>query len=136
MKEGKIRSVILQKDRSTLLEVDSDAAAKWFANAINSVEFSSRLGDDVAFRTRIYNTLALNVPLNIDLRDEKHREEINKVNNLEENTIAAIQWAKPMNRRSQHQKSAHLVLSFTNPEAANQAITNSIIICNKKCYVE
>ena len=90
MKEGKIRSVIIQKDRSALLEVDSDAAAKWFTNAIKSVEFSSRLGDNVAFRTRIYNTLALNIPLNIDPRDEKHREEINEANDLEENTIAAI----------------------------------------------
>ena len=49
---GKIRSVILQKDGSILIEVDSDALAKWFTNEINRVEFCVTLGDGVRFKNR------------------------------------------------------------------------------------
>ena len=57
-KESKIRSVVSQKGWSTLIEVDSDAAALWFANSGNSVDFCSMLGNEVAFKTRAFNILA------------------------------------------------------------------------------
>jgi hypothetical protein len=136
LKDGKIRSLLSQKDGNHLIEVDSDVSAKWFANSVNSVEFCSIIGEDVSFKKRVFNVMAFNAPLTVDPSDDKHREEINEANDLEGNTVRAIRWAKPMNRRSPHQRSAHLVLSFTNPEAANRAISSGITICNKKCHVE
>jgi hypothetical protein len=136
MKEGKIRSVIAQKDDSILIEVDSDSSAKWFTDSINRVEFCGLLGDHVSFRTRAFNVLAFNVPLTVDPRDFNHRAEINEVNDLEDLAITALRWAKPLNRRSPQQKSAHLVLTFNSSEAANHAISNGITICHKKCHVE
>jgi hypothetical protein len=136
MTEGKIRSVETQRDGSTLIELDSDEAVKWFTNDINKVELCSRLGDDVSFRTRIYNVIVLNVPLTLEPDNPKHREEICETNNIEEREIAALRWAKPINRRSEHQRSAHLVISYTDPKAANRAITLGMQICNKKNYVE
>ena len=135
-KDGKIRSVISQKGRGTLIKVDYDAAAVWFANSGNSVKFCSILGDEVAFKTRAFNVLAFNTPLTIIMNNSKHREEINKVNGLEENTILAICWAKPANRRLPNQWSAHLALSFSNPVVANRIISSGITICNKKCHAE
>ena len=136
LKEGKIRSLITQKDGSVLIEVDTDASVVWFTNDINRIEFCSALGDGVAFKTRIYNVLAFNVPLNLSPSEESHLDEINEANDLEDNTIMTIRWAKPINRRTPHQRSAHLVLSFSNPDDANRAITNGVTICNKKCHVE
>ena len=135
-KNGKIRSVVQQKDGNTLIEVDSDDAAKWFANGVNTAEFCSFIGDCVGCKARTFNVLAFNSPLNIDIRDDKHRVEIIEANGLEENTILALRWAKPPTRRSPQQRSAHLVLSFANADSANRAITNGLIICNKKCHVE
>ena len=135
-KEGKICSVTAQKDGYTLIEVDSDATASWFANHVNRVEFCTMLGDEVAFKPRAYNVIALNVPLNLDTTNEKHREEINEANGWDRNTITAFRWAKPPERRSAHQRSAHLVLSFVNPESANRAIASGLMICNKKCQAE
>lgn len=136
MKEGKIRSVIPQRNGGTLIEVDSDALAKWFANPENKIGICGALGDGVSFRTKLYNVLAFNVPLTLDPGAPGHREEINEINDLEGNTVAALRWAKPIARRSPNQRSAHLVLSFSNPVAANRAISNGIIICHKKCHVE
>ena len=136
MRGGKIRSVIAQKDGNILIEVDSDASARWFANKANLAEFCVTIGTDVAFKSRMFNVLTFNVPLNLDPRDENHRAEINEANGLEINTISKIRWAKPPNRRSPSQRSAHLILSFTNPESANTAISSGLIVCNKKCHVE
>ena len=135
-KESKIRSVVSQKGWSTLIEVDSDTAALWFANSGNSVDFCSMLGNEVAFKTRAFNILAFNTPLTIDLNNSKHREEINETNSLEENMISTIHWAKLLNRRSPNKPSAHLVLSFSSLEAVNRVISSRFIICNKKCHAE
>jgi hypothetical protein len=134
--EGKVRSVVCQRDGNTLFEVDSDAAATWFTNISNRIEFSSAIGLEVTFRSRLYNVLAFNAPLNLDPEDQSHREEINEANGLEEGTIVSLRWAKPIDRRSAHQRSAHLVLSFTDADYANRAISGGILICNKKCHVE
>jgi hypothetical protein len=136
LKEGRIRSVIIQRDGNTLIEVDSDIAAKWYANLNNRINLCGMIGEDVTFRARAFNVLAFNVPLTIDISDIKHVEEINEVNDLEDYSVTAIRWAKPTNRRSPQQKSAHLVLTFANPDAANRAISNGITICHKKCHVE
>jgi hypothetical protein len=135
-KSGTVKSVIMQRDGNTLIEVDSDSLANWFANKINRAEFCNLVGDDIAFKTRLYKVLAYNVPINLDTSDDKHREEINEANGLEDNTIMATRWAKPPNRRSPHQRSAHLVLSYADPFFANRAISNGIAICNKRCHAE
>ena len=137
MTGGKIRSVLSQRDGSVLIEVDSDAAAHWFADITNRVEFCFLLGEEVSFKNRAYNVLAYNAPLTIDPTNANHKAEINEANGLEDSkVITALRWAKPINRRSEQQVSAHLVVSFANPEAANRAITKGLIICNKKCHTE
>jgi hypothetical protein len=83
LKERKIRLLLPQKDGNHLIEVNSDASAKWFSNSLNSVEFCSILGEDISFKTRVFNVLAFNVLLTVDPSDDKHREEINEVNDLE-----------------------------------------------------
>jgi hypothetical protein len=50
--DGKIKSVVVQKDGNTLIEVDSDSLATWFTNKVNRVEFCSLLGGDITFKTR------------------------------------------------------------------------------------
>jgi hypothetical protein len=134
--EGKVSSVITQKDGNTLIEVDSDALATWFANQVNRVDFCTIIGDNVAFKSRNYNVIAFNVPLNLDTANDEHKEEINEANGWARNTVTAIRWAKPLNRRSPNQRSAHLILMFIDPVSANRAITSGITICNKKCHAE
>lgn len=134
--DGKIRSVVAQRDGSSLIEGDSDYLAKWLTNVVNRVEFCSRLGEGVTFQSRVYSVLAFNAPLTIDLDDPTHREEVNEANELKDGEISVLRWAKPIERRSQHQRLAHLVLLFSSLEVANQVIASRAIICNKKCHVE
>jgi hypothetical protein len=134
--EGKIRSLVAQRDESVLIEVDSDVAATWYTNVTNRVELCSQLGEEVTFRARMYSVIAYNAPLHINPENEDHRTEINEVNDLGVDNIRTMRWAKPINRRSPQQRSAHLILSFSSVESANRAITNGIEIFHKKCHVE
>ena len=135
--EGKIKSLATYNaDVGTVIEADTDGLAKWMSDPINMVELCAMLGVGVTFRMRRYMVMAFNVPLNIDPTNCAHLEEINSVNDLGDDTIAEMRWAKPIERRSPNQKSAHLILSYSNPEAANRAISNGISICNKICQAE
>jgi hypothetical protein len=136
--EGKVRAITSRNgtERSIIIEVDTDELARWLSNKINMVELCSRLGEGITFRARVFNTIVFNAPLTIDPDNPAHREEITEVNRWEPGSISTVRWAKPIDRRSQQQRSAHLFISFTSPETANRAISNGIMICNKKCQVE
>ena len=134
--DGRIRSVNKIRNGGTLIEMDSDNATAWLTKQENRANFCSKIGPTVIFRARIYSLIAFNVPLDIDPENQKHRQEVCEANSLEQEVIPSMKWAKPIHRRSETQRTAHLFLTFTNADAANRAITNGLYICNRRCHVE
>jgi hypothetical protein len=133
---GKIRSVINSRSGGTIVEADSDEVAAWLANGSNQVRLCEKIGPKAEFRTRNYNVIAFNVPTDINPEEDNHRLEICEVNGLESSTITTAKWAKAVNKRSPSQRTAHLLLTFSDANAANRAITNGLLVCNRKCQVE
>jgi len=135
---GKVRIVTSARNGDTIIEADSDEAARWFANDENQRRLCDRIGANTEFRNRAYNVIAFNVPIALEPDNTDHRLEICEANNLdtEPATISTIKWVKAVEKRSLNQRTAHLSLTFTNADAANRAITNGLIICNRKCHVE
>jgi hypothetical protein len=132
--EGKgIRAVNRQR---LLIEMDNDYATGWLKEADNAQEFCSKVGPDVKFRTRTHNLIAYNVPIVVDLDNEKHMTEIHKTNQLEKGSIIRARWAKPIARRSPSQRSAHLILTFNDVDTANRALTNGLLIFHSKVQVD
>jgi hypothetical protein len=136
MPMGKIRSIISSRGGGTIIEADTDEAASWLTVATNQRKLCDRIGSNAEFRTRSYNIIAFNVPTDINPEEANHRQEINEVNDLEASTISTIKWAKAIDKRSPNQRTAHLLLTFNNADAANRAIANGLTICNKRCRVE
>ena len=136
LKGGNIRSVNNLRNGGTLIELDSDGSTTWMLNSENRAEFCLKIGPKVTSRTRSYNLIAFNVPLAIDPENRDHRLEICEVNNVRKDEISAIRWAKPVNRRTPEQRTAHLILTLTSADAANRAITDGLTICNRRCHVE
>ena len=116
--------------------MESDEATIWLADKDNRAEFSEKIGPSIKFCSRVHSLIAFNVPLVLNPEDLKHRQEICEANNVDHDIISAARWAKPINRRSPEQRTAHLILMYTNADAANRAITNGLYICNRCCYVE
>jgi hypothetical protein len=48
----------------------------------------------------------------------------------------SLRWAKPVNRRSPGQRTAHLVITMNNVKIANRAIAKGMYVCSKNCRVE
>ena len=94
------------------------------------------IGANTQFITRVFNIIAFNVPLALDVYQNEHREEICEANGLDKRTISAIKWAKAVENRSENQRTGHLILTFDNADAVNRAITNGLTICNRRCHVE
>ena len=134
--QGKIRSATSARGGGTVIEADNDELAAWLSNETNQRRICDSIGSNAEFRTRIFNIIAFNVPLAINPEASNHKAEICEANNLEPSTISMARWAKAPERRSPNQRTAHLLLSFNNADAANRAITNGLSICNKRCHVE
>ena len=47
-----------------------------------------------------------------------------------------MRWAKPIARRSPGQRSAHLILTFSDVNEANRAVANGLTICSRRTRVE
>ena len=133
---GKIRSTVISRSGGTVIEADSDEVAAWLSNSTNQGRLCEKLGPKAEFRTRSYNIIAFNVPTDIDPEVDSHRLEICEANGLDPTTIVSVKWAKAVDKRSPNQRTAHLLLSLDDANAANRAITNGLLICNKKCQVE
>jgi hypothetical protein len=136
LSSGKIRTVSSSRGGGTVIEADNDEATHWLSNNTNQRKLCDKIGPNAEFRHRSFNIIAFNVPLAINPDEAGHRSEICETNGMEPDTITTAKWAKAIERRSLNQRSAHLLLTFNNADAANRAITNGLSICNRRCRVE
>jgi len=72
--------------------MENDNATAWLRKEGNTKEFCNKVGPDAKFKTRTYILIAYNVPIILDLENEKHLAEIHKVNQIEEGSIIKVRW--------------------------------------------
>ena len=132
----KIRSALKLQNGGILVEMVTDEGATWLASKVNAEAFLRELGEsEASFKTRSYNVVAYYVPLNLDTSSEKDKREIEETNNIPEGGLMKIRWIKPPARRRTDQRYAHVIATFSDPDAANRAIVNGLTICNKRVSV-
>ncbi len=134
--EGKgLRMVTKQRLSGILIETDNDKIAAWLRKESTAEEFCEKIGPGAKFKTRTYDLIAYNVPLTLEPTNPNHLTEINEVNQLDPGVIKSARWVKPIARRSPSQRSAHLILSFTDVNAANRALTGGLTICHSRTRI-
>ncbi|EDR07384.1 uncharacterized protein LACBIDRAFT_327836 [Laccaria bicolor S238N-H82] len=132
----RIRSVTKMQNGGILVEMVTDEGVAWMASKANAESFLRELGEaEASFKTRSYNVVAYYVPLNLDTNSEKDRKEIEEMNNIPEGGLAKLRWIKPPSRRRADQCFAHIIATFSDADAANQAIVNGLTICHKRVSV-
>jgi hypothetical protein len=65
--------------------------------------------------------IAYYVLLNLNTKNPAHLAEIVETNNMQKGDLIKIRWAKPPARRAPNQICNHLILIFSNPDAAHRA---------------
>ena len=119
-----------------LVEMVTDEGVVWLATKTNAEAFLRELGESEAFfKTRSYNVIAYYMPLNLDTGSEKDRKEIEETNGMLEGCLMKVRWIKPSARRQTDQRYTHVIATFSDADSANQAIVNSLTICNKRVSV-
>ena len=66
--------------------------------------------------------------------DEVSLRRVEHINNLSDNSIVLVQWARDPSRHHNIQYIANLFISYRLPEAANKTIHNGLIINGKKVW--
>ena len=98
--------------------------------------FLEAFSPSAVMRTRTYNTVAYFVPLTRVRPDSgQDLREIEEANRLQPNSIVGFRWVKHPSRRSPTQVMGHAIVSFKTPQAANSAIANGLVICQKRVNV-
>jgi len=70
--------------------VDNDVAVGWLKVEDNCDAFCSAIGPNVTFKIRAHSLIAFNVALTLDPDNQRHREEICKMNHLNDDTIIGM----------------------------------------------
>jgi hypothetical protein len=134
--DKKVRTTLAQRHKGILVEMETDAGARWMGSDDNKAAFCKEVGKEVEFRPRTHSLIAFNAPLTIDPSDPSHLEEICETNHIEKGGIRGMRWAKPPERRHPGQKTGHIILNYVDANAANRAIANGIYVCGRKVFVE
>ncbi|KAF8964627.1 hypothetical protein BDZ97DRAFT_1626166, partial [Flammula alnicola] len=134
--DHKARSALRQNKAGLLVEIESDSGTAWLMDPANAKAFSVELGAGLSFKKRPYNVIMFNVPTGIDPTNPEHRKEICETNDIDEDSISAICWVKPTDRRDkEYQSTAHMIITFTDVNVANRSIIAGLIICHRKVWV-
>ncbi|KAF8816722.1 hypothetical protein BYT27DRAFT_7181599 [Phlegmacium glaucopus] len=134
----RLRMVEKLANRGFLGEFLHEDGAKWFTQQNHVNAFITALGDDglgAQLKKRNHPIIAYYVPLNLNTNSSAHVAEIAEVNNISEGDLLGVRWVKPPARRSPTQTCGHLLLFLASPDAANRAITEGLVICNKRVSV-
>ena len=77
------------------------------------------LSPGLNIKQRKFN-MFVNASTALDPENADHLKEIAETNNIQNDTLVAMCWVKPMNRRDRaDQRTAHLILTFSNADDAN-----------------
>ncbi|KAF6747935.1 hypothetical protein DFP72DRAFT_853937 [Ephemerocybe angulata] len=133
----KVRNVVWAKEtgtnrrRSILLEMATDAAAAWLRAGERLRRFSDELG--VRVRDGSHKVIGKFFPVSFD--PDSHLDELCDANDISRDDIASVKWLKPTKHRKDTQATAHIVIDFKTPEAANEAITRGLAVAGRRLEV-
>jgi len=136
--DHKLRSIERLVNKELLGEFLTDKGAKLFAQQDNFNGFITALGSlgkDLTIKKRNHPVIAYYVPLHLNTSNLTNISEIEEVNSIQEGDLLCVWWAKLPICRNANQTCGHLILTFSNPNAANRAKTGGLIICNKRVSV-
>ena len=136
--DHKLRSVERLVNKGLLGEFLKDDGATWFTKQDNFNKFIAALGslgDGLTVKKWSHPVIAYYVPLHLNISNLASTMEIESVNGIQPGELQRVQWAKPPNRCSAKQICGHLILTFSELNAANRAKEGDLVICNKRVSV-
>ena len=132
----KARAVTRLKNGGILMELESDEAVEWFVHSSIRKKFVADLHLEAIIKLRNYHVVVQFVLLSFKSDKDNGLREVKESNGMKTGDIQRARWIKPISRWSPTQTCGHIILSFTSPDTANEALAHSLFIFQKKVYGE
>ncbi|KAF5327898.1 hypothetical protein D9619_004903 [Psilocybe cf. subviscida] len=121
----RVRTISRNERRQELLmEMATEAGGDWLRAEGRMARLEHVLGSKL--RDRAYQIIIRFVPVTFNPEIEK--EAVLKENHIDDRHLTAIRWIKPIARRHETQRFAHLMMIFNDAAAANDAILRGVKI--------
>ena len=123
------------RNGGVIYELDTAEGANRLKENANMTRFLQAFSATSIIKHRTYPVIAEYVPISFDPNDRAQLDGVGRSSGMNQSGILNGRWIKPIYRCSQEQRMAHAVLRFTQPEGANEAIRNGVIIAGKRVWV-
>ena len=115
-----------------VLDLNEVQTAKWIQE--QKRQFIENFSATVVIKDRAIAVVVKYVPMSFSLDFPSEYRKIESDSQLPNQSILETRWIKPIERRSQGQRMAHIITKFASMEAANKAIRDSIVIAGKHTW--
>lgn len=123
-----------QREGGILFEMNSAAAATWIRQARIKTAFAANFGTAIIVRDRTFNLIMEFVPISLNLEGLAEKEHIERDNGWKQGAIERISWLKPVDRRKEGQRTAHLLLKIKDEDTANKALREGMVLAGKRVW--
>ena len=128
-------SARLLRNGGAILETDDTNLIAWLCNDDHRQNFQQCFdGGHTQVKDREYSVLMEFVPTKHQVDSEIERQQIEHRANIEKGEILTTRWVKPEERRSEHQRVAHLIVKVKSVRAANQLLREGAIIAGARVF--
>jgi hypothetical protein len=129
---GDIRAVTTFRNGGLLVELENEPLATWLRKPLNRNAMAGKLGPTVSFRSSAFPIVIEYLPIHTQITEDKFLRKTEEENNLPENSLISAKWIKPIDRRSQTQRKAFMLLQVIDAPTANLIIKNGVCISNER----
>ena len=117
-----------QTGGKVLLQLNSEAAARWLRNPETLREFEGHFGGSYLVKPHAFEIIAEFVPISLDLDDPELFRQAETINELNEQEIIGGRWLRAPERRSPGQKKAFVAIGCRTRAGANRLIQNGLLL--------
>ena len=128
----KLKSAILLRTGSLLIELDTATAAEWLKEDAPCDTFLANLGSGASIKNRTYQVIAHFIPIQFNPKDNDHLHQFEVFNGLEPNSLLKVEWIKPVKDRKPNQKVANFRMSVRDPATTNKILKEGASILNRR----
>ena len=119
-----------------LLEMNSEAVASWLSAPATWAPFLGHFAPDATVREHAFSLVVQFVPLYFKLEKDPEIHQVEEDNGLPAGLLLHAHWIKPAYQRAHDQTCGHVILIASAADVANNILTNSLLICQKRVYAK
>ena len=120
----------MQTNGGVVLDLNKAQTAKWVQE--QKGKFIENFSATATIKDRAIAVIVEYVPISYFPEYPSEHRKIESDSQLLHQSIITTRWIKLIERRTQGQRSAHLIAKFKSTEAANKAIRDGIVIAGKR----